>query len=133
LEVEDAPAEQEFSALVREMPSFDLGAMDVRLPRPVVVSLLGTNLSTSVVAKRLYSRMGDQLAKALSAYHALLYDWSDRTLSQIQRRFDAYANSYRAQIQRLVGDNAQSAGQESTIRRDLEGLEHASREPTAAS
>jgi len=133
LEVEDAPAEQEFSALVREMPSFDLGAMDVRLPRPVVVSLLGTNLSTSLVAKRLYSRMGDQLAKALSAYHALLYDWSDRTLSQIQRRFDAYANSYRAQIQRLVGDNAQSAGQESTIRRDLEGLAHASREPTAAS
>jgi GTP-binding protein EngB required for normal cell division len=133
LEVEDAPAEQEFSALVREMPAFDLGAMDVRLRRPVLVSLLGTNLSTSVVAKRLNSRMGDQLAKALSAYHALLNDWSERTFSQIQRRFDAYGDSYRAQIQRLLGDNAQSAGQESAIRPDLEGLENASRGPTAGS
>ncbi len=39
------------------------------------------------------------------ALAATLYDWSERTLGQIQRRFDAYDNGYRAQVERLVGDH----------------------------
>ncbi|MGA7559517.1 MAG: hypothetical protein WCF61_17940 [Terriglobales bacterium] len=69
----------------------------------------------------------------MSAYHALLYDWSERTLGQIQRRFDAYANGYRAQVERLVGDHVSPAEEEGAIRRDLEGLESARTEPTVAS
>ena len=37
------------------------------------------------MTKRLAGMIGGQLAKSLSAYHALLYDWSERTLGQIQR------------------------------------------------
>ena len=77
--------------------------------------------------------IGGQLTKSLSTYHALLCDWSERTLGQIQRRFDAYANGYRAQVERLVGDHVSPAEQESTIRRDLEGLEGIRSEPTVAS
>ena len=133
LEVEDVPAEQEFSSVVREMPAFDLGPVHVRLKRPVFLNLLGGNLSRAMVTKRIAGMIGDQLAKALSAYHALLYDWSERTLGQIQRRFEAYANSYRAQVDRLVGGDSPPAGQESAIRRDLEGLESTRQEPAAAS
>jgi GTP-binding protein EngB required for normal cell division len=133
LEVEDVPAEQEFSGVVREMPAFDLRQLNVRLRRPILLNLLGGDVSRSVVRKRLAGMIGDQLAKALSAYHALLYDWSERTLGQIQRRFDAYANSYRAQVERLVGGHASPVGQEGAIRRDLEVLESARPEPAAAS
>ena len=133
LEVEDVPGEQEFAGVVREVPAFDPGELNIHLKRPFLFSLLGGNISRSIVTKRLAGTIGGQLAKSLSAYHALLYDWSERTLAQIQRRFDAYANGYRAQVERLVGDHVSPAEQESTIRRDLEGLEGVRTEPTVAS
>ncbi len=138
LEVEDVPGEQEFAGVVREMPAFDLsqfdpGALNIHLKRPFLFGLLGGNISRSIVTKRLADIVGGQLTKSLSAYRELLYDWSERTLGQIQRKFDAYANSYRAQVERLVGDHVSPAEQESTIRRDLEGLEGVRSEPTAAS
>ncbi|MGA8502520.1 MAG: dynamin family protein [Candidatus Sulfotelmatobacter sp.] len=133
LEVEDVPAEQEFAGVVREMPAFDHGELSIDLTRPFLFGLLGENISRSIVTKRLAGMIGGQLTKSLSAYRALLYDWSERTLGQMQRRFDAYANSYRAQVERLVGDHVSPAEQEGAIRRDLEGLEGARREPTVAS
>ncbi len=133
LEVEDVPGEQQFSGVVREMPAFDPGELSVHLKRPFLFGLLGENISRSIVTKRLSDMIGGQLTKSLSAYHALLYDWSERTLGQIQRRFDAYANGYRAQVERLLGDHASPGEQESTIRRDLEGLEGVRSEPTVAS
>jgi hypothetical protein len=84
------------------------------------------------VSTRLAGMIGGQLTKSLSAYHALLYDWAERTLSQMQRRFDAYANGYRAQVERLVGDHVSPVEEEGTIRRDLEGLVGTRTEPTAA-
>jgi len=74
-----------------------------------------------------------QLTRSLSAYRALLHDWSERTLGQIQRRFDAYANSYRAQVERSLGNQELGSGQEDIIRRDLEVLESAPAEKTMAS
>jgi hypothetical protein len=131
LEVEDVPGTREFSGVVREMPAFDLGQLDIQM-RPPLLSLLGGNISRSMVTKRLAGMIGSQVTKSLSAYHALLYDWSERTLSQIQRRFDVYANSYRAQIERLVGDHVSPVGQEDAIRRDLDRLESARPAPTVA-
>jgi GTP-binding protein EngB required for normal cell division len=133
LEVEDVPGEQEFSAAVREMPAFDASQIDVQMHRPILLSVVGGNLSRSIMTKRLVDATGDQLAKSLSAYHALLYDWSERVLNQIQRRFDAYANGYRAQVGSFLGDRASPAEQEGNIRRDLEGLESIRSEPSVAS
>jgi GTP-binding protein EngB required for normal cell division len=133
LEVEDVPGAQEFSGVVREMPAFDLGQLDIQIRPSFLLSLLGGNISRSVVTNRLAGTIGEQVTKSLSAYHALLFDWSDRTLNQIQRRFDAYANSYRAQVERLVGDHVSPVGQEDTIRRDLDGLESVRPEQTVAS
>lgn len=132
LEVEDAPGRQEFSGVMREMPAFDLGQLDIQMRPPLLLSLLGGNISRSIVTKRLAGMIGNQVTKSLSAYHALLSDWSDRTLTQIQRRFDAYANSYRAQVERLVGDHVSPAEQEDAIRRDLDGLGTPQRAPTVA-
>jgi hypothetical protein len=115
------------------MPAFDLGQLNIRMKPSFLLRSLGGNISRSIVTKRLAGTIGEQVAKSLSAYHALLFDWSDRTLTQIQRRFDAYANSYRAQVERLVGDRVSPAGQEDTIRRDLDGLENARPEQTVAS
>ncbi len=124
LGIEDVPAEQEFSNAVREMPAFDLGQLDISLRRPLFLTLLGERAYGSITTKRLTRMMGRQLNRPLSAYRALLYDWVERTLRLIQRRFDAYANGYRAQVERLIGHRA-PAEQEGAIRRDLETLHEA--------
>ena len=125
LGIEDVPAEQELSNAVREMPAFDLGRIDVSVKRPLFLALLGEKAYGPIMTKRLARTVGGQLNRSLSAYRALLYDWSDRTLGLVQRRFDAYANGYRAQVERLVGDRASPLEQEGAIQRDLETLDEA--------
>lgn len=124
LEIEDVPSDGEFTSVVREMPSFDPAYGELRLKRSFYFTVIGQNLSGSLMAKRLANMVGEQLARSLSAYHSLLYDWSERTLSQIQRKFDAYANSYRAQVAGLIGDSPSPADHEGTIQRDLVALEN---------
>jgi GTP-binding protein EngB required for normal cell division len=134
LEMSDVPTEEEFASVLREMPVFDLGQLTFGLRRPALVTLVGRKMSESFVTKRLTGLIGAQLERSLSAYRALLCDWSERTLGQIQRRFDAYANSYRAQIERLLGNQeTRTDRDEDSIRRDLESLECAVREKTLAS
>jgi GTP-binding protein EngB required for normal cell division len=134
LEIEDVPAEEEFAGLLREMPAFDLGQLSLHLRRPLLVTMLGRRASESFISKRLIGLIGSQLTRSLSAYCALLYDWSERTLAQVQRRFDAYANSYRAQVERSLGSRELRSGQdEDGIRRDLETLESTQAQETLAS
>jgi GTP-binding protein EngB required for normal cell division len=134
LEMSDVPAEEEFASVLREMPAFDLGQLTFHLRRPALLALFGRKMSESFVTKRLTGLIGAQLTGSLSAYRALLCDWSERTLGQVQRRFDAYANSYRAQVERLLGNAEMRTGQdEDTIRRDLESLENTLGETTLAS
>jgi hypothetical protein len=134
LEITDVPAEEEFAGVLREMPVFDLGQLTFHLRPPALFTLLGRKASESFATRRLTALIGAQLSKSLSAYRDLLYDWSDRALGQVQRRFDAYANSYRAQVERLLGNQEMRTGQdEASIRRDLESLESAVREKTLAS
>jgi len=123
LEIEDTPSQKEFLSVIREMPAFDAGQLKVTIKRPLLLSLLGEKAYASIVTKRLARTMGTQLNASLAAYQALLHDWSSRTLELMQRRFDAYANGYRAQVERLIGDHSSPGEQEGTIRRDLETLE----------
>jgi GTP-binding protein EngB required for normal cell division len=134
LEITDVPAEEEFASVLREMPVFDLGPLNFYLRRPALLRLVGRKMSESFVTKRLTGLIGAQLTRSLSAYRALLGEWSERTLGQVQRRFEAYANSYRAQAERLLGNQEMRTGQdEDSIRRDLESLENTLSENTLAS
>ena len=134
LEITDVPAEEEFASVLREMPVFDFGQLTFRLRRPTLLTLLGRKMSESFVTKRLTRLIGAQLKRSLSAYSALLCDWCEKTLGQVQRQFDAYANSYRAQVERLVGSQEMPTGQdEGSIRRDLESLKSTLVEQTMAS
>jgi len=61
---------------------------------------------------------------SLRTYRALVDDWSQRTLAELQRRFDAYASPCRAQIERSLGSVGGEPGAgEEAIRRDLEALQ----------
>ena len=133
LDMKDGPSEAEFSSLLREMPAFDLGKTGFAMNRPNLLLLFGRGASESVLARRLTKAIGPQLSSSLSAYRALLHDWAESTLSQIQRRFDAYANSYRAQAERSAGPQDIAPEQEDWIRSDLEAIETSGLEEPVAS
>jgi GTP-binding protein EngB required for normal cell division len=123
LKLADAPAAEEFSTLLREMPVFDLGKIPLAVERPVVALFLGRNFAERRIANTLARSIGPQILKALSAYRQLAYGWSEQMVNQVQRRFDAYANGYRAQIERMIGAQELSSDQEQSIRRNLEMLQ----------
>jgi GTP-binding protein EngB required for normal cell division len=132
LEIADVPTEEEFSSVLREMPAFDLGQLTFRLGRPILLALLGRRVSESFATKRITDLVGNQVSRSVSAYRALLFDWSERTLGLIQRRFDAYANSYRAQVERSLGSHELGTEQQDLIRRDLEALDSTQGEKSLA-
>jgi GTP-binding protein EngB required for normal cell division len=122
LEMKDVPSEEEFTGLLREMPAFDIGNLDLNMTRPGLLLLMGRKLPESVIAERVRKLIGPTLSRSLPAYRALLGDWADRTLTQMQRRFDAYANSYRAQAERALEAQELAPEQEGAIRQDLEAI-----------
>lgn len=124
LEMADAPPDQEFSSMLRDMPSFEPGDPSFRLRRPLAFFLMGQRVSEYIAANRLTNSMGRQISRCLSAYRVLLSDWAGNILTQIQRRFDAYANSYRAQAERTLGSRDVAPEQEKAILRDLHAIEH---------
>jgi GTP-binding protein EngB required for normal cell division len=133
LSLADAPTAEEFSSYLREMPVFDLGPICLRRTRPAMVSFLGRSFAERWTARGLARSIGRDMERALGAYSQLAGDWSNRMVGQIQCRFDAYANSYRALVERLAVPHELSSEQEQAILRSLNFLrgEHA-KEPAPA-
>ncbi|HTT19684.1 MAG TPA: dynamin family protein [Candidatus Sulfotelmatobacter sp.] len=132
LEIEDIPAEDEFASVLRDMPTFDPGQVNIRISKPTFSRMLGTKAATAMLTRRMVKGLGHQLNDSLTTYGALLYDWSERTLAQMQRRFDAYANGYRAQIETFL-ESRQSGADGDALRRDLEALQSQRAETPVAS
>jgi GTP-binding protein EngB required for normal cell division len=122
LRLTDVPTAEELSRDFREMPVLDLGRISLRLTRPAMASLLGRKFAEGYTARRLAKLIGPEIVRALTAYRQLASDWSDRMVSQMQRRYDAYAHSYRALVDRLAGPHELSSEQELAIRKSLNAL-----------
>jgi GTP-binding protein EngB required for normal cell division len=133
LEMSDIPSQEEFASLVREMPVFDIGELDIRLGRPTTILLLGNKVAEYLVAKRLAKLIGTPLSRSLSTYRALLNEWAVQTLAQIQRRFDGYANSYRAYAERTLREEELDPENRKSMQRDLQEIGSAKLEDTVAS
>jgi len=132
LRLDDVPTSEEFSGCLREMPVLDLGSISVRLNRPAMASWLGRRFAERRTAQRLARLIAPDLGRALTAFRQLASDWSERTVHQMQRRFDAYANSYRALLERLAGPHELSSEQEQAIRKCLNALEEEQATPSVS-
>jgi hypothetical protein len=118
LEMNDAPEERELLASVREMPRFDLSALDSDL-RFVWLSAFGKAMARRRVEGRLREQIGQSVSEAFSVYGRLLRAWVMSALSEMQNRFNAHADAYRAQLARQTGGGAVSASDIVEMRADL--------------
>ena len=122
LGVADTPTDDEFTSLVREMPVLEIKNLQVTMSRPVLASLLGQRVAARILAHRIEKEVGPQLLRALQRYSDMVKDWTNMVLTSMHRRFETYAETYRAQLERALSGTEPSAESETSIRRDLEEL-----------
>jgi GTP-binding protein EngB required for normal cell division len=115
----DTPGEDEFQSLVRGTPVFDVGSIGVHLSRPTILLMFGKRFAEKRLARRLYRQFGEPIYKALSIYSEVLKEWGRLVTSQLDRRFETYAERYRAQAQRSLGGAGLTADEMSAIEANL--------------
>jgi DNA-binding protein Fis len=118
LDVTEIPQEQELVLALREMPQLDFGGEPGSLKRSPFVSLAGP-LVQARVESRLRRLLGREVSEAFRSYRRLLEAWVRRAIGGMQARFDSHADTYRAQLSRLLGSSEASPEAAEAIRSDL--------------
>ena len=95
------------------MPKLDLGPLDI-VVKPGPFLKVSRNLSTRKIERELREQIGQRVSEAFSSFGSMLDAWSRRTLSELQLRFEAQADAYRAHINRI--DRARAGFNERRIR-----------------
>lgn len=121
LEASNLPSEEELTTVVKEMPRFDPGPLDIVLERDFL-TVLSRGLTERRVKKKLKAQIGSAVDEAFQGYGRMLELWIRRTIAELQRRFDSHADAYRAQLERLTTTREAGAEESEAIRRDLSAL-----------
>ena len=121
LELENSPEPDELLDVLKNMPRFDLGSLEIEVSPSALASLLGRRWAASRVERRIRSQAGEQIADALVTYGRVLRVWVRKTFSDLQEQFDSYADAYRAHLNRLAA-NKPGVEDEAALRDDLAAL-----------
>src|SRR5580658_1119987 len=122
LSIMDVPGDEEFQSLVRGTPVFDPGSVSAPEYRPTIALMLGTRFAERRLARRLYKQLGPSISNSLGTYLEVLKEWVRLVTSQVDRRFETYAERYRAQAERSLGGAALTAQEVSAIEENLRVL-----------
>ncbi len=76
----------------------------------------------SIIEQSLRAQMETSLSQAFYNFGRMLDTWAQRTLTDLQLRFDAHADGYRAHLHRLSTTSPVSEADAAFIRRDLDRL-----------
>jgi len=115
----DAPRQEDFQGLT-EMPVFHMNRLEEFVQRPISASL-GEWFRVRA-ARSILNPYEAGLKQALESFSRLLYSWGLEASSDLERRFDAFANRYRAQLERLLLDRKRTGMDSDRVRSDLEEL-----------
>jgi GTP-binding protein EngB required for normal cell division len=98
----DAPSQEDFEIILREMPRFELAA----LPDSISAGYWkfgGKSILRARMVAALGERIGAQLEQALYLYGIALSQWSEQTIRKLEVLVNSYADAYRLQIQGIAG------------------------------
>ena len=125
LDIENRPEQDELLDVLKNMPRFDLGSLEIEAGPSAVASLFGRRWATARVERRIRSQAGEQIADAVVIYARVLRVWVRKTFTELQEQFDSYADAYRAHLDRLAA-NKPGVEDEDALREDLAALTAAS-------
>ena len=121
LDLANQPERDELLDVLKNMPRFDLGNLEIEVRPSAVASLLGRRWAAARVERRIRSQAGSQIAEAVGIYARVLQAWVRKTFAELQEQFDSYADGYRAHLDRLTADRPE-AEDEQALRDDLASL-----------
>jgi GTP-binding protein EngB required for normal cell division len=123
LGIPDRPGDDEFQSVVRGTPLFDGGSLDAAVSRPFLGGLFGKRVAEARLANALQRELGETLRGSLETYSGILKEWTRVVTNQLLRRFETYAEAYRAQAERSVGKKALTDDETRSIQMSLALLE----------
>jgi GTP-binding protein EngB required for normal cell division len=122
LNIGDIPGDEEFQSLVRGTPVFGTGLVSASVSRPTIALLFGTQFAEKRLARRLFKQLAEPIYEALSIYSGALKEWIRLVTSQLERRFETYAERYRAQAARAFGGTGLTSDEVTAIEKNLRVL-----------
>jgi GTP-binding protein EngB required for normal cell division len=121
LDLANRPEPDELLDVLKNMPRFDLGNLEIEVGPSAWASLLGRRWAAARVERRIRSQAGSQIADAVGIYARVLQAWVRKTFTELQEQFDSYADGYRAHLDRLTADKPE-AEDEQALQKDLASL-----------
>jgi GTP-binding protein EngB required for normal cell division len=119
LRLADVPREEDFQTM-SEMPVFHMNRQKEFARRPISGSL--GKWFRIRAARGVLDAYDTGLKQALESFSRLLYSWGLDASSGLERRFDGFANRYRAQLERLLLGRKRTSIDSDRVRSDLESL-----------
>lgn len=118
----DAPSEEDFELLLRDLPRFELAT----LPNALVISywnFLGETVIRSRIRASLRESVGPHLKEELHLYGMALSQWSEQIVRKLEALVNSYADAYRVQLQGTNGVSGKNADPKQ-METDLDRLVH---------
>jgi GTP-binding protein EngB required for normal cell division len=115
----DVPREEDLQVLA-EMPVFHMNRHNQLVKRPIFGNF--GRWFQMRAARRALKPYEAGLNEALQSFSRLLYSWGIDASSDLERRFDSFANRYRAQLERLLLDRKRTTIDSGQVGSDLEKL-----------
>ena len=131
LNIGDMPGDEEFQSLVRGTPVFDARSVSASASRPTIALLFGTQFAKRRLAKGLYKQLGDQVYISLNIYSGALKEWIRLVAVQLDRKFETYAERYRAQAARTSRGIGLTTDEVTAIQENLRVLRSSESTPFA--
>ena len=72
--------------------------------------------------RRIRGQFGRQIEDGVSVWARVVRAWVRKTFTELQERFDSYADAYRAQLSRLLTDPEASVDDHEALQADLEAI-----------
>jgi GTP-binding protein EngB required for normal cell division len=119
LGIPDAPSDDEFQSLVRGSPVFELPSFTMTFSLSVFSRLLGQGIAERSVARQISRQLPPSLHAALETYWQLVKAWSESVIGQLKRKFETYAENYRAQAEQALGGRELADNEVDEIERSL--------------
>jgi hypothetical protein len=91
------------------------------MKRPLA-RIFGRAIATRVLERRIAQQIGAHVELVFVAYARVLQIWVRDVIGRLQRVFDAQADAYRAQIERLLRQDRGSPAAVRQIEADLQAL-----------
>ncbi len=118
---DDVHKQDDLTSALKEMPRPDIGAWNINA-RPGFMARLSKRMAARRIEHRLRAQIGTALSRRFYNFGRMLDAWAQRVLADLQHRFDAHADGYRAHLHRVSAIDRLSEAEAVSIRRDLKRL-----------